>query len=159
MDCALGIAPFPPSRFGRKDRFGSRMNASCAFAVCTIAPNLRFSMASARSSTGNIRIRFQNEIGVSHLLPPRLLNYFGAYLITIFFNYERRSALPVHLPPCAVPRYMARSAENSAALSQSQRSARLARHRRSGGSIAGALPQMPSASIISSEEMGLSERL
>ena len=54
-----------------------------------------------------------------------------------FKNYihEHRSALPVHSPPCGVPRYTAQSAESSTALSQFQRSARLARHRRSGAAL------------------------
>ena len=55
--------------------------------------------------------------------------------------YERRFALPVCLPPCAILHCMGRSAESSVALSQSQRSARPVRLRRSGGSIAGILPR------------------
>lgn len=55
--------------------------------------------------------------------------------------YERRFALHVRLPLCGVLRCMGRSAESSVALSQSQRSARPVRLRRSGGSIAGALPR------------------
>ena len=52
-----------------------------------------------------------------------------------------------HLPPCAVPHYTARSAESSTVLFQYQRSALLAHHRRSDGSIAGTLPQMLSAAF------------
>ena len=59
--CAHGIVPFPPSRFGRNDRFGSRMNASCVLAVCTIVPNSQFSMANTQSSTGSINTQSTNK--------------------------------------------------------------------------------------------------
>ena len=66
--CARGIVPFPPSKSERKSPSGSKINASCAFAACTIAPNLRFSMANAQSGTDNIRIPLQGKPISSNLL-------------------------------------------------------------------------------------------
>lgn len=69
-------------------------------------------------------------------------NFYGTNL-----THLKTDCLLVLLQTAAVPRYTAQSAENLTALSRSQRSARLARHRRSGGSIADALPQMLSAAF------------
>lgn len=69
--------------------------------------------------------------------------------------YERRFALPVRLPPCGVLRCMGRSAESTVALSQSQRSARPVRLRRSGGSIAGTLPRKCCQPLFEIDVVGL----
>jgi len=64
-----------------------------------------------------------------------------------FLNILVHSFSPTHSLPVSAPRCTAQSAGSSICLFQSQRSARLARHRQSDGSIAGTSLKMPSAAF------------